>query len=471
MKKALSFALCLALLLAACGAPAASPAPTQPAAPSQSGPASAASTAEAEPTEPPAAQPGRKAYAPFALVTPIALSVQGSGNSHGFYEIQSNDDSSRNILFSDYSALKQVYLCASPNCEHNSAACPSWIAPAAGLVYPAATEDRLFILHSNLDDFSYVEVADLDGANRRTLYTFPSSVEISAGMAYNGEYLAFFATTYVENEDNTISSFPALYAVNCDTGECETIHSFDALDTAAYSEGASVSFWMGVSDTGFIVKTITVGAPETMLANGKILGGDPNQHQLFEIPFDGQPMHKVFAYASEECYEEPNGAYLYYLQNKGAGHTALKRVHTATLQTETVVPDFADLGDTTCIPDCEFYNLYIAGFVDDWVILTALAQATTLSNGNIEYIYKNYAVDGGTGQVLPLTLGNYYNVAQYPLQILAQTGSDLLVYAKVTEQRADTQGLVYTATKYPGLISKQDYFANNPSYRMIDLAA
>lgn len=469
MKKSISLALCLALLLAACGAPAGSTASAPPAASGQSEPASAA-TSEMEPTELPAAQPERTAYAPFELISPIALSVQGSGNSHGFYQIIINSDMSRNILFMDYASQKQVYLCASPNCEHDSAACTSWIAPAAGVLYPAAAEDHLFILHSNLDDFSYVAMADLDGSNRRTLYTFPSTVEFSTGMAYNGEYLAIFATVLETGDDGSVNRTPGLYAIDVATGECTLIHQFQALSGSVAGEGAVNSFWMGVTDTGFIVKTITNGntGGAAVSASDKMAGLFADKHTLYELPFDGGDPVQLLSYSAGECHEGVQGAYLYYLQSRAAGHTALKRINTATQQAETVVADFADLGDATCIPDCEFTGLYLMGFVDQYAIIQAHAASTVLENGSVEYVYENYAVDSDTGAVIPLTLGNYYNITQMPLEILAQTKDDLLVYAKAEEYRLPEAGNYYAATMIPGLISKQDYLANNANYRLID---
>lgn len=51
---------------------------------------------------------------PFALITVPEMTVYGSGNDKGFYEIFQNEDQSRNIMYSDYTTCNQIYLCSQP---------------------------------------------------------------------------------------------------------------------------------------------------------------------------------------------------------------------------------------------------------------------------------------------------------------------------------------------------------------------
>ena len=50
----------------------------------------------------------------------------GAGTSFGYYEIMSAQNNSLNILYTDYATDIRTYLCADPDCTHNSDTCTSW---------------------------------------------------------------------------------------------------------------------------------------------------------------------------------------------------------------------------------------------------------------------------------------------------------------------------------------------------------
>ena len=64
----------------------------------------------------------------------------GAGTSFGYYEIMSAQNNSLNILYTDYATDIRTYLCADPDCTHNSDTCTSWFS-FLGSAYPFTSAD------------------------------------------------------------------------------------------------------------------------------------------------------------------------------------------------------------------------------------------------------------------------------------------------------------------------------------------
>ena len=91
-------------------------------------------------------------------------------------------------------------------------------------------------------------------------------------------------------------------------------------------------------------------------------------------------------------------------------------------------------------------------------------------NQNIELIFGCYAVNQNTGEILELGLSNYYHVTQVPIEIYDELGDELLVQASISEAAPNSQTQIMTDLKYTlGIISKKDYLASNPAYKLIDM--
>lgn len=152
------------------------------------------------------------------------------------------------------------------------------------------------------------------------------------------------------------------------------------------------------------------------------------------------------------------------MKNHDEGHYGLERVNTATLETSTVIEDFTEIDQETVIPDCAFSDLSIDAFVDHYVIVKAMGSINLKDNGDIELIFKNYAVDTMNGDVIPLTLSTYYNATELPLPIMAQLPEYLLVIARIEESYPNGESSPVNREKHLALIRKQDYFDSNPVY-------
>lgn len=407
----------------------------------------------------------------FHMALPCDITVYGSGNDAGFYEVFANDDTSKNIMYTDYATLSQVYLCSKPSCAHDNESCTSWIKPMGGTVYPVALNGRLALIYSNRDDFSRIELADANGSNRHTLMEFASGVEVEPGAAVNDEYIVVQLNSYSTLEDGNVEKTPSLVAINFQTGKMEELYTCTPFVGGNPSEPGTVSlFFRGVTDTGFIVKTIHVNdytVDENM---------DPNQafevatqaleHTVYEIPFDGGDIKQLLNYKQDEYYEEPYGEYLFFLKNNGEGQYALEKINTQTMEQTTVVPDFSQTNIQTPIPNNKFSEVFLRGRVNEHVIVNVLASNTLKDNGDIELVFQNYAINIDTGEMKELGLSNYYSATQVPVEIVAQFGDKLLVHAKIDEVRTEKSAMPVTQRSL-GIISKEDYLASAPNYQMI----
>ena len=112
-KRVLAGSVCLAVLLCACAGrgqtpalPAGSPAPAATAAPLELAPLQ-----DAEGT------------------------VYGAAGPDGYYSVVSTAraDGSLNIRYTDYASMQTVYLCAQPNCTHDSESCTSYQPGGSGV--------------------------------------------------------------------------------------------------------------------------------------------------------------------------------------------------------------------------------------------------------------------------------------------------------------------------------------------------
>lgn len=267
MKQLLAITACLCLLftLSACGKSNSIPADSAGNAAQAGSAAQADSSAVQDSAVPDVSSVLNANTQPFALITVPEMTVYGSGNDKGFYEIFQNEDQSRNIMYSDYTTCNQIYLCSQPNCAHDNESCTSWIAPCAGNVYPAAIGDKLFIVYSLSDQTSFIEVRDANGSNANTLCEFASGDRIEVGVFANDKHLV----VNVLHLDANTGYAPVynLTAIDMATGAQQTIYSEASQSSDVTSPDALTMFFMGVTKGSFIVKTVETLAYETVPDN------------------------------------------------------------------------------------------------------------------------------------------------------------------------------------------------------------
>lgn len=226
---ALLLAALLVTMLLACGCGAAVPGRQN------ADPASAVDPAPADPTTeatPPAT--GEDDGNILALWTQSQNRLSAY-TEDGFYFLSHEKylPGAMNIKYIDFATRQETFLCAVPNCTHDTDACTSYFVTngACEIFY---AYDHLFLLnHSNVQQNS-VTVCDPDGGNARTLLTMEDGTAL--GNVYFGADRShfYFVMHRTVKEDDGIYYHKSLQSLDLDTGALREVY---AMDDDEYCEG------------------------------------------------------------------------------------------------------------------------------------------------------------------------------------------------------------------------------------------
>lgn len=145
----------------------------------------------------------------------------------------------------------------------------------------------------------------------------------------------------------------------------------------------------------------------------------------------------------------------------------VSEVDTATAAKRVIVPDLKQSNLASLFAGHKLEEIHIMGLVNDQLMMNFEASSSYNQRGDIEVIIRCVSVDTVTGELQENTLTNYYNATKVPVFVLAQAGDYLLVQAEVKNVKPEGQQ-VFTVERSLGLISKEDYLASKPNYKMID---
>lgn len=125
----------------------------------------------------------------------------GAQTDNGFFFIEPQSESYANLQYIDFSSKKKVPVCSSPACPHDNDACPSYLEWSGGYPYIAANSSKIILTSANAGAANetiyhekalpHIEMADLNGANRKTLLSLSAKEDIQIGTACSEEYLYF----------------------------------------------------------------------------------------------------------------------------------------------------------------------------------------------------------------------------------------------------------------------------------------
>lgn len=123
----------------------------------------------------------------------------GAKTENGFFYIEPQSPVYANLQYIDFSSKKKVPLCSNPACTHDNEACSSYLEWSGGYPYLAANSNKIILTSANAGSANeniyyekalpHIEIADLNGANRKTLLSLSAKEDIQIGTACNEEYL------------------------------------------------------------------------------------------------------------------------------------------------------------------------------------------------------------------------------------------------------------------------------------------
>lgn len=125
-------------------------------------------------------------------------------SAFGFYRLASIFDNGLNILYTDYSTNKEMFLCARPECMHNNETCQSYVDISAGNAPGLlVNNDQLLLVSPGPVGDSFkprVEIMNLDGTNRHLVAEFKPNQNIGTGrFCADNEHIYFIMEEY--NQD------------------------------------------------------------------------------------------------------------------------------------------------------------------------------------------------------------------------------------------------------------------------------
>lgn len=230
---------------------------------------------------------------------------------NGMYRVVIEDGHAK-IRYWDQATNQSAYLCAIPNCQHNTDACTAYIAKGGTAPKIISNGVNIFLIYPgyNGGDDSYspfIEMADLDGSNRHTLYTFESNQEFGEGIVGN-ENILFFILNSVSSNGRIFSE--SLVALDTQTEELTEVQTFkkDSLFLLGSSQSSLIlKFWN--DDDLFEVFSYDVSSGESQQIETYDIDKNYNiivEDWVFDLVFDGENISLVGKnLATGDCIEIP----------------------------------------------------------------------------------------------------------------------------------------------------------------------
>lgn len=164
-----------------------------------------------------------------------------ASGENGYYIVVPIFPNSYSILYTDFAANKQVFLCSDPGCDHKGDYCTSYVDASQGNIPGMLfSDDKLYVVSpaSVSDAFlPRVEVMDANGSNRKLLAEFKASQNLSTGW-----FLADHANFYFVMEDisENGNSSKTLCSLDKQSGQVQTIKSLTNDQWILDSDGCDI---------------------------------------------------------------------------------------------------------------------------------------------------------------------------------------------------------------------------------------
>lgn len=365
----------------------------------------------------------------------IQLAVPGlwACGSQGAYVLQQFYSDAMNLLYLDYASQQEIFVCSRPECSHSDESCTSYVPFSGNFDHPmiVCMNDALYFLQSAATETTvpYLEQCSADGSERTRLFELESSQRVASNLYWNSESLYFVVNTTLS--DGT--SETRLMEYDFASQKLKPIYTFGRegyLLTGVYGPRIAVTKFPELGD---------VEEYKTYLVDPK---GDIDS-VLQKDPFfttnngskRGEVGNQIISFSDFEA-----GTVTWYAYPDSEGNT---------------IPIDASQFDS----EIDGYFLsFPAKDVCQLVVSTKESDTT-------------YHFDLDTGLCRPFTLTRTSEYTSGPIVVMAEVGSDMLVYTGDTQ--SDLGGKLSGSNMVNGtpilstyaLISKEAYRNSEPDYR------
>lgn len=362
----------------------------------------------------------------------------GMGNGAGYYSLLFNEDTTSNIVYSDYSSQEQIYLCNRPECTHNDETCTSWL----GVLYGGG---NVFLLESKLliiqwGSYSYVEekgeialptifTADLDGTNRKVCARLKATEQIEGGLAVSDNDLYFIKNILVVEKGSDTAC--VLTRLNLETGEETEIKEF--------SENA---FLQGSFDHDLVIKTLsTLQLDEISEEEDWTDAINNTQNKIMVLDLQGNAIREITWQHEDyisQCFDD-----------------ALYRID---LKTKELIRTSLATGETDKICTVAFEIIPNSTTIHQKLENYLIIEVIDLGDSPDQKQTDRFAVNCSTGETSPLTLKMQERGRMMPIEVWDEYKDYYYVCADTVDSG---RGFAFAVG---ALISKNDYWGNNDNY-------
>ena len=372
----------------------------------------------------------------------------GGFSKDGFYFVTpwARSDGSFNLLYADYTNRQEMYLCAQPNCDHTTETCTSYISLSPGGVTPMVVNGKLVLWYFGVDPaFSAqseaaarIEVADLNGENRRVYIAFEPNQYLERPLLTDGTRLYGRLTSYSETETSA-----TLIALDLDKGEYSELAPLDTTRNERIwgtVDGKVVLYRYANSSTGTMQSASGYELALLDLSTGEcqaVFSWNENQPR---------PIYQ----GGKVAYENTND-HFYHIFDLASGKDIVLDAYQVPADTdESDVSIVAFLDNKLLIKERTYNSTGITGTS----YLTLSADGICCEDWSLTYEYG--------GSTFPVTVVGERDESHY---LVVNAESD----AQVSTINGDGTGSYVSASrKSYGIISKEDYWNGIDTIMAID---
>lgn len=368
----------------------------------------------------------------------------GASNQYGYYEIMKAQADYINVLYTDYETKNRTYLCANPDCLHNSDSCTSCF-PPIGAAYLFANEyqNKVYLVAAGTISDETVPgstsvngcIYDFnpDGSNRNVLYRLQSNEQFSGTAAANN--LKMYAGVQVADPE-TAKTVYEIREIDLKTGGARTIYSTE--------NGAERIF----------------GAYSDCLVLEEVDDTSRKYHSLNVITGQKSETEYSYDYTADVRTELADKNFVYSLRSDGYPNASLYRIDLISGSEERIAADIAiyDVDTTT-----------ISGIFENHVEIETSDNRTP---GNIKLIKYIVNADSGACSTSKLQyeqagqMRNVYILAENEDFFLVRNGAKL--YELTVTDNTGTPSTFEASFPQYALIQKSDYWDNIANYQAIN---
>lgn len=360
----------------------------------------------------------------------------GSGNSYGYYYLDTLDNGAYLLRYIDYSSLRDIALCSQPNCAHNDEKCPAWFAYGGTSANVYATDEQVLICFngSPWDSSAFAQYKEaalpriltltLDGSDRKEAARFNATDAFSSIPAFDGQTLYTIVTSYDEGAG---TGSKAIVAIDMATGNVKSDDSVQRNELRI----------VGAVGEELVLEYLTTDAQTAYAAY------DVDDRQLRELYDGSQPVSAV-------CQD---------------GALFLLETSTGTLRRIEI-----ETGKETTLSTDLFRENSL-----EWVQLASVTDEGYVVQADENSITSNYLIDK-TGKTTKQELwadSTDSHDKMRMLDIFAQTDSGYLVAPSRTFHTVNVpgpDGVTYGLNQISysfALISPEDFWSSNPNYQPV----